>query len=549
MNFLDLLKVETKEVRTSLLLYMFLSGLSNAFILFIINGAAATVTNDEINTRLFLMFIVVMMIYILSQQYIFKKASAIIDQIIQKIRIRLTDKIISRAELIDLDAIGNSRVYNHMTHQTGEVSNSANEITAAVQSLIMVIFSVLYLGTISFYALLITIIVVSVGMIVYLGMEQKIIPFINKYNDSEIRLFTTLSHVLDGFKEIKLSYKRGEDIRADINDVSMEARDNSITTKVMYSNAYIFAQTFFYVLVGIMVFILPRFFDVTSESVIQITAVILFIIGPLSSVVAGIPAYTRSDIAIRNILKLESELDNLKSEPPIFNPQMFREFSGFNTLEFRDIEFHYYDRNKESSFSVGPINLTLSRGETLFMIGGNGSGKSTLLKLITGLYRPSKGDILVDGKPVRGITVQEYRELYSAIFADFHLFEKLYGIRNWQPDVVADLIKEMQLTQKTAFENGQFQNINLSTGQRKRIAMIVSKLEDRDIYIFDEWAADQDPTFREYYYYTLLPELKRNGKTIIVVSHDDSKYFATADRIVKMDMGKMTDITNEMKSN
>lgn len=548
MNFLDLLKAETKEVRTTLLVYMFISGLSNAFILFIINGAAATVTLNEINTRLFLMFIVVMAIYILSQQYIFKKASAIIDQIIQKIRIRLTDKIISRAELIDLDNIGNSRVYNHMTHQTGEVSNSANEITAAVQSLIMVIFSILYLGTISVYALIITIVVVAVGMLVYLGMEQKIIPFINKYNDSEIRLFTTLSHVLDGFKEIKLSHKRGEDIRADINEVSIEARDNSIMTKIMYSNAYIFAQTFFYVLVGIMVFIVPRFFDIPSESVIQIAAVILFIIGPLSSVVAGIPAYTRSDIAIRNILKLESELDNLKTEPPLFNPNLYREIRDFKTLEFKDMEFHYYDRNKDKAFSVGPINLTVKRGETIFMVGGNGSGKSTLLKLMTGLYRPAKGEILVDGKPMRGATIQEYRELYSAIFADFHLFEKLYGIRNWQPDVVADLIKEMQLSDKTAFEQGQFTNINLSTGQRKRIAMIVSKLEDRDIYIFDEWAADQDPTFREYYYYELLPELKKAGKTIIVVSHDDAKYYATADRVLKMDMGKMRDITDERKS-
>lgn len=547
MNFIDLLKAETKEVRTILLVYMFISGLSNAVILFIINGAAATVTLNEINTRLFLMFIVVMAIYILAQQYIFKKASAIIDQIIQKIRIRLTDKIITRAELIDLDKIGNSRVYNHMTHQTGEVSNSANEMTAAVQSLIMVLFSILYLGTISVYALIITIVVVTVGMLVYLGMEQKIIPFINKYNDSEIRLFTTLSHVLDGFKEIKLSHKRGEDIRADINEVSIEARDNSIMTKVMYSNAYIFAQTFFYVLVGIMVFIVPRFFDIPSESVIQIAAVILFIIGPLSSVVAGIPAYTRSNIAITNILNLENELDNLKTEPPLFNPNLYREVREFKTLEFKDIEFHYYDRNKEKSFSVGPVNLTINRGETLFMVGGNGSGKSTLLKLMTGLYRPAKGEILVDGKQIRGTTIQEYRELYSAIFADFHLFEKLYGIRNWQPDVVADLIKEMQLSDKTAFEHGRFTNVNLSTGQRKRIAMIVSKLEDRDVYIFDEWAADQDPTFREFYYYELLPELKKAGKTIIVVSHDDSKYYATADRVLKMDMGKMRDITNEKR--
>ncbi len=547
MNFLDLLKAETKDVQNRLLTYMFLSGMSNAFILFVINGAAATVTYREVNTRLFLMFIVVITIYIVTQQYIFKRAGYIVDQIIQKIRINLTDKIIQKAELIDLDSIGNSRIYNHMTHQTGEVSNSSNEITAAVQSLIMVVFSILYLGTLSIQALIVTVAVVAVGMIVYLGLEKKIIPFINKHNDSEIRLFSTLSHLLDGFKEIKLSHERGEDIRQDIDNISKEARDNSITTKVMYSNAYIFAQTFFYVLIGIMVFVLPRFFEIYTESVIQITAVILFIIGPLSSVVAGIPAYTRSNIAIQNILKLEHELDNLNAEPTEFNKGVHKTYRSFKELHFKSLEFHYYDRNKERSFSVGPVDFSIKRGETVFLVGGNGSGKSTLLKLVTGLYRPAKGEIIIDGVPVRGSTMQEYRELYSAIFADFHLFEKLYGIRDYEPIIIEDLLREMRLSDKTSFENGQFTNINLSTGQKKRIAMIVSRLENREIYIFDEWAADQDPQFREYYYYELLPELKRAGKTVIVVSHDDSKYYATADRVYKMNMGQLTDTTDELR--
>lgn len=546
MNFLDLLIAETKNVRKELLAYMFVSGLSNAFILFIINGAAATVTYAEINTRLFVMFILVIAIYILTQQYIFKKASAIVDQIIQKIRIRLTDKIIKRAELIDLDNIGNSRVYNHMTHQTSEVSNYANEITAAVQSLIMVIFAILYLGTLSIAALIVTIVVVAIGIVVYLGMETKIIPFINQYNDSEIKLFSALSHLLDGFKEIKLSHDRSEDIREHIDEVSKEAMNNSITTKIMYANAYIFAQTFFYVLIGIMVFVLPRFFEIYTDSIIQITAVILFIIGPLSSVVAGIPAYTRSDIAIRNILLLEAELDNLKVDPPSFNDSRYKQLREFKELNFEGLEFHYFDRNKDKTFSVGPIDLNIKRGETIFLIGGNGSGKSTLLKLMTALYRPSSGRIMVDKTHVTPNYMQEYRELYSAIFADFHLFDQLYGVKDWDPDTVEGFIKEMRLTDKTEFKDGVFSNINLSTGQRKRIAMIVSKLENRDVYIFDEWAADQDPQFTEYYYYTLLPELKNAGKTMIIVSHDDSKFFSIADRVLKMDDGKLLDITDSI---
>lgn len=543
MNLLELLKEETREIRPKLLTYVVISGLANAMILFIINGAAATVTYQEINTKFLILFIIAIAVYILTQQFIFKKASAIIDQVVHKIRIRVTGKILKRAELVDLDNIGNSRIYNHLTQQTVEVSNYANEMTAAVQSFIMVAFAIMYLGTLSIYALIVTLIVVGIGIAVYLGMEKAIIPFINKYDASEIRLFGILSHLLNGFKELKLSHKRSEDLNDHLTNVAEEARDHSIQTKIMYANAYIFAQTFFYVLVGIMVFILPRFFEMYTESVTQITAVILFIIGPLSSVVAGIPAYTRSDIAIKNIIKLEDELDNLKTEPPEFDSHTYKFLNDFKTIELKKITFHYYDKYKEKSFTVGPINLKINRGETLFLVGGNGSGKSTLLKMLTGLYRPESGSIKVDNTVIQPQNVQEYREMYSAIFADFHLFDRLYGIEEWEPESVYKLIAQMQLSDKTGFKDGEFSNINLSTGQRKRLAMIVSMLEKRNICVFDEWAADQDPDFREYYYYELLPQLKNEGKTIIVVSHDDSKFFSTADRILRMEDGKLTDDT------
>ncbi|MEX2601026.1 MAG: cyclic peptide export ABC transporter [Balneolaceae bacterium] len=538
MNLFELLINETKEIRRSLLTYIFLSGLSNAVILFIINGAAATVTYQEINTRFLVMFVIAMSVYILTQQFIFQKTSAIIDQIIHKIRTRLTGKILKRAELVDLDNIGNSRIYNHMTQQTVEVSNSANEMTAAVQSLIMVVFAIMYLGTLSIYALIVTIVVIGIGMIVYLGMEKSIIPYIDKYNETEIKLFSILSHLLNGFKELKLSHERSNDLSEHLAKTSQEATDNSIQIKIMYANAYIFAQAFFYVLVGIMVFILPRFFELYTDSVTQITAVILFIIGPLSSVVAGIPAYTRSDIAINNIVKLENELDNLKVDPPGFDLVKHKILKDFKSIVFDDIVFNYYDRNKEKAFTVGPLNLTIRRGETIFIVGGNGSGKSTLLKLMTGLYRPESGTIRVDDVKIQPDNVQEYRELFSAIFADFHLFDRLYGIKNWDAEQVYKLIAQMQISDKTSFKDGEFSNINLSTGQRKRIAMIVTLLEKRNICIFDEWAADQDPQFREYYYYELLPQLKNEGKTLIIVSHDDSKFFSTADRILRMEDGK-----------
>lgn len=536
MTFLQLINKETEEIRVKLLTYVALSGLANASILYIINGATMTVTYQELNTKFMILFILAMLIYALTQKVIFRKASGAIEDVVHKIRVRLTEKIVKRADLAEMEEIGKSRIYNHMTQHAMEVSYEANPLIATVQSLIMVTFAILYIGTISLYALVVTISVIGLGMLTYLGLERTIIPYINEYNRKEIQLFGALSHLLDGFKEVKLSHKRSDDLNNTIVQISEEARENSLTTKILYADSYIFAQGFFYVLIGIIVFILPRFFEFGTGSVTQITAVILFIIGPLSTIVAGIQSFTRCNIAVNNIHKLEEELDQLNEEPQIFDTVVHERLKNFKKIELKGVEFTYYDVNDEKAFHLGPINLTITRGETLFVVGGNGSGKSSLMKILTGLYRPDKGTIEVDGVPIKTLNIQEYRELFSAIFSDFHLFDRLYGLYDWNEDQIHDLIALMQLSGKTSFKNGKFTDLNLSTGQRKRIAMIVSMLENRPVAVFDEWAADQDPESRNRYYYELLPQLKNEGKTLFIISHDD-KYFATADRVLWMEDG------------
>jgi ABC-type siderophore export system fused ATPase/permease subunit len=174
----------------------------------------------------------------------------------------------------------------------------------------------------------------------------------------------------------------------------------------------------------------------------------------------------------------------------------------------------------------------------VFLVGGNGSGKSTALKLISGLYRPDSGGIRVDGVEVTDLTLQAYREMFTCIFTDFHLFERLYGLEHVDADQVAMLLRHMGLEEKVTFADGRFSTQDLSTGQRKRLAMVVALLEQRDIYLFDEWAADQDSWYRDVFYKVLLPALKRTGKTVIAVTHDD-RYWGTADRCITLDAGEI----------
>jgi putative ATP-binding cassette transporter len=159
---------------------------------------------------------------------------------------------------------------------------------------------------------------------------------------------------------------------------------------------------------------------------------------------------------------------------------------------------------------------------------------------------PAEGAIRVDDMEIGAANIQSYRNLFSAIFSDFHLFDKLHGLRDAAPEQVNDLLRLMDISHKTSFADGRFSNIHLSTGQRKRLALVVSYLEDKPVSVFDEVAADQDPEFRRYFYETLLPEMKSSGKTVVVVSHDD-RYFHIADRVLRMDYGKLVELPLEGK--
>jgi putative ATP-binding cassette transporter len=185
------------------------------------------------------------------------------------------------------------------------------------------------------------------------------------------------------------------------------------------------------------------------------------------------------------------------------------------------------------------VDLTFRRGELVFVVGGNGSGKSTLAKIVTGLYPPEAGRILLDGREITDANRDEYRQLFSTVFADYHLFESLLGMHSPELDLQAEeYLTQLHLNQKVKITDGRISTTALSSGQRKRLALLTAYLEDRPFYVFDEWAADQDPLFKEIFYRQLLPELKSRGKTILVITHDD-RYFDAADRILKLDYGQL----------
>lgn len=214
---------------------------------------------------------------------------------------------------------------------------------------------------------------------------------------------------------------------------------------------------------------------------------------------------------------------------------------GWRRLDLVGLTHHYAREGDERPFRLGPIDLTFRPGEVTFLVGGNGSGKTTLALLLLGLYRPESGRILLDGVPIDDSNREAYRQLFSTVFSDFHLFDSLLGLEQDNLDGVARVyLERLQLDTKVRIEGGSFSTQALSQGQRKRLALLTAYVEDRPFYLFDEWAADQDPLFRKVFYTELLPDLKARGKAVLVITHDD-RYFSRADRCVRLDVGRLVD--------
>jgi putative ATP-binding cassette transporter len=366
---------------------------------------------------------------------------------------------------------------------------------------------------------------------------QKTDNELEKMEDCEEHFIQHFEAILAGFKELKINHQERDELLLQIEKLSKSSRDRRINANNHLMNEGILSHITMYSLILVTIFIIPQIVPETTENIYKITAIILFILGPAALLAAALPGLSRTIHIINNLYRLEERLDNTNKNI-LSSSNTQNQYTRFKQISLTDIEFTYRDKADKELFHSGAFNLNIHAGELLFIVGGNGSGKSTFLKLLTGLYQPDKGILSLDNQPISRKNCASYQSLFSIVFTDFHLFDQLYGLPNISDDEVNTWIKKLALDHKTTFKDGRFTNIDLSTGQRKRLAFISAVLKNRPICIFDELAADQDPQFRRQFYEKILPELKAEGRTVIVVTHDDT-YFKQSDRLIKLADGKI----------
>ncbi|HEY8036298.1 MAG TPA: ATP-binding cassette domain-containing protein [Methylobacter sp.] len=536
-KLLDFIDIQSQKDKLLLASAAVVSGIINALTLVILNTAAKDFDKPDLDERLFILFVLSVSLYLIAKRYVTHRITELVQGGIFNYRGRILD-LLRGLRLLSYEAIGKSQILSLLSEKTELISQGAHRLAEGFPAMVMLICSFIYMATISKMALTMALVCIAGAMITIYVLVQAISISMQQAMAKDNEYFAYMQHVLDGFNELKINREKVNDLYTNyMGEVSEEARQKNISTDISNVNLQLYAQLYFYILMASVVFILPQLSTLTADRIMSITTIIFFIMGPIVIIIDMVPSLARANVAIDYLQQLESQL--LSAQEDVFSTEeTFTAPHYFDRILISQLYFSYPVEDQGRQFSVGPFDLSIARGELIFIRGGNGSGKSTFLKLLTGLYESNSGAIVVDNKTIDNELLDNYRNLFSIIFTDFHLFDRFYGQQNVNVEIVNEYLVLMGLEKKTGFKNGRFTHTNLSTGQKKRLALIIALLEDKAIYVFDEVAADQDPEFRQFFYDVILQKLKQKQKTVIVVTHDE-KYFTHCDRLLVMDMGQM----------
>lgn len=448
------------------------------------------------------------------------------------LRMRLIRQILS-SPLRNLEQHGTHRLLTALTNDVVAISTTVLSLPGLCLHATLLVGSLVYLGILSWSVLLIVVAFLLVGFFSYrlpLMAANRHQRASREYADVLQKHFR---EVTEGIKELKLHDGRQGSFLSHLEGTGEAFQRVNVNIMTIHSAAAGWGQLLFFLAIGILLFVLPRFQQIDQQTLTGYAVVLLYMLTPMQVILGELPGLGRASTSIRNIEQLGLSLTEPANFKPVPAPLSWR------SIELAGAVHTFYREDKSGSFTLGPIDLSITPGELVFLVGGNGSGKTTLAKMILGLYEPEQGQLLLDGKPLGNEDLRAYRQLFSTVFTDFFLFDSLLGLEKPELDDQArSYLEQLQLDKKVEVKDGRLSTTALSQGQRKRLALLTAYLEDRPIYLFDEWAADQDPYFKEIFYHHLLPELRSRNKTVVVISHDD-RYYDVADRIVKLDSGQI----------
>ncbi|MGC4088034.1 MAG: cyclic peptide export ABC transporter [Polyangiaceae bacterium] len=452
-----------------------------------------------------------------------------------------SSRLIAGLPYREFEQKGSAVFHAALTEDAGAVAHTCSILPGVLLNLFLVLASFGYMAFLSLTVFALVMTLMAFGVAGYMVVEARAARTLRRARDAEDELFRRIGSLLDGGKELRLHASRRRAFLRDGLGAAIERaralRSEGLSVSV---TASIVGMSAFFAVIGVVAFGLRGFWGFERSLVSGYALVFLYLIFPLESLLGALPMVERGRIAIERLDALtgfargaDSEADSAPELPPP---------PSFQSLVLENVTHRYRGEARDSEFVLGPVNLELRPGQITFIVGGNGSGKTTLAKLLVGLYTPEHGRVMLNGVEVVESTRAAHRGCCSAVFADFHLFDTLWGLDDEVELVEAQAsLERLQLSSVVSIAEGRFSSVALSQGQRKRLAYLVSTLERRPVVLFDEWAADQDPTNKALFYREMLPALARMGKAVVVVTHDD-RYFELGDSCLKLEFGQLVSV-------
>lgn len=546
MTLITVLRRELRLSPGSLIAFSLLSSLSTVTIIASVSTASEAASHGEVSLHAAAVFLASMATFIAAQSKLMQMVARETERMVHRMRTRLFHALCA-AETSALQSSARGEVFATITQRTQTLSRNLSMLVAGAQQAVLVVLISVYLAFLSLAAFFMVAAMSVLIIFLHVVRMRSVSGRDAVAERNEAELFESLEDMLRGHREVRLSSARADSMARAVAQASARVRESRTLGKRLWAREASLLQVAFYALVGVTVFVAPAFSNHFHAVAFPGIMASLFLIGPVGSMASALSIAGDVERALHAVRALEASLaggvhrhesESEDSEPQAMPP------GRIESLEIRELAFAYPQNLGEPGFTVGPLNASFRSQQVTFITGGNGSGKTTLVQLMTGLLQPTSGGLWINGQRLAADQVQAWRDSISTVFSDGHLFSRLYGLPAESMANAKFWISRLGLQSSVSFENGAFSRLDLSTGQRKRLALIVAILEDKPVMILDEWAADQDPQWRKVFYDELLPQFRSEGRLVVCITHDDA-WFHIADQRLHMTEGRLVASDND----
>lgn len=422
--------------------------------------------------------------------------------------------------------------------EIGSIGGFGQLISGFLVALFQSVLILGYLFTLSWQMVLSLLPVFLVSTIVNIISLPKFKKIETQLSDKRYRLHLSLDRLEKGFKDLQ---SESNHLRHYI-EKSIDAPSKALVS-LNVQNFYLrtsisnIVNTLTIAYLGGLLLLAMNDAAFSQEKLLEFLALVLYIRPSINT----LADFFNQVKVVENALEQVESLDVYITESYVEQAEKihYNEKSKDVLIACQDVCFAYKNLG---SFQMKEVSFEISPNEIVIVNGMNGSGKSTLFKLLLGLYQPDEGKVVFQGQELTAFNSQSYRDLFACYFTDSPLFDDFGYLKE-----VGDLedaqavIELLELHGKTKItEDLKIEELNLSHGQKGRLNLFRLLMEDKPIYFLDEWAANQDIHFKEKFYKEIVPNLKKRGKTVILITHDD-KYYNIADRVVTLSNGKVVE--------